>query len=133
MELKYAHIADFAGEGAQGKAIVVGIFDTIFVGQGVQQITTAPMSVAAVIEAEVQEGSQHAIKMQLVDADGSPVIPPIEGTVAFLATGPGRPLQAKFFLQFAPLPLPKIGDYSFDIFVDQRRIGSLPLYVIRVP
>ncbi|MFA6165370.1 MAG: hypothetical protein WC700_02055 [Gemmatimonadaceae bacterium] len=133
MELKYAHIADYAGDGANGKTIVVGIFDTINVGQAVPQIVTPPMCVAVVIEADVSEGSTHALKMQFVNEDGVPVVPQIEGTVAFFPGGPTRPMQAKLFLQFAPFPLPKTGDYSFDIFVDQRRIGTLPLYVVRVP
>lgn len=131
MKLKYAHIADYAGEGAFGKSIVVGIFDTVTVPPDAPQLQTPPMAIVAVVEADVAEGSEHRFKMQLVDEDGRIVIGPIEGLMNFAAPAPGRPLQARFYVQLGPMPLKRVGDHSFDVFVDGRQLGTLPLYVVQ--
>jgi hypothetical protein len=132
MEFKYAHLADYAGDGGRGKVTVVGIFDTLFVTPE-RPIKTPPMGLVATFEAHVTEGTNHELELRFCDEDGGDIFPRAKIPLRFASGGPGRPLRANAFVQLGPLELPDLGEYAFHIFVNGREMTGIPLHVVAMP
>lgn len=128
MEFRFAHLADYAGDGASGKMIVVGIFDNVFVGPD-RPVVLPPFYLVARFEAHVTEGTQHALEIRFTDMDGNDVIPRGKLPINFGPRGPGRPLQANVYAQLSGVQVPDVGEYAFHLFIDDRRLGDLQLRV----
>lgn len=132
MELKYGVLADYAGAGAGGKVILVGIFDTVFNLQNVNPVPLPAFFVFAAIEAHVTEGTEHSAVIHLTTGDGNDLPTPIrvELPFKFVPRGRGRKMLGNLFIGIPPgLLLPGNGSYEFNILMDGRHIGSIPLYV----
>lgn len=133
MEFKYAHLADYAGDGGNGKVTVVGIFDTFFVPSRSRPITLSPMSIVASFEAHITEGTQHQLELRFCDEDGNDRLPRAQMPLRFAAAGPNQPLRANAFLQLGPIQIPDVGNYAFHIFVDNVEMTSIDLRVVQLP
>jgi hypothetical protein len=131
MELRFAHLADYAAADANGKLTVVGIFDLVWDQLKQRPIPFPPCYLVASLAASVSEGSAHKIEIQFLDADDGPIMPSIEADMSFAATGPGNPLRAQVVLGFGPgaLRVPDRGDYLVRFLVDDRRVGEIPVTV----
>lgn len=132
MEFKYAHLADYAGDGGRGKVTIVGIFDTVFVNEQ-RPILLPPMSLAASFEAHVTEGTEHQLEVRFCDEDGHDMIPRGQLPLRFAAAGPDRPLRANAFISLAPIRVADVGDYAFHLFVDGLEVESIRLHVVPMP
>jgi hypothetical protein len=136
MELDYALLADSA-QVAQGK--------TYILGGGVSILWRpqfpAPIGVSLVAQFTYhrsEANTNHEIRIQVMDADGNPVIPEIQGQ---LGIGPPEPhvpsglqLVAPIVIPFPPLPvLQRPGSYAVEILIDGRHVKSLPFAVATPP
>lgn len=126
MELKYAHLADYAAPGNAGKPIIVGVFDAINT-QNLEAIGMPICYLIGAFTARLSEGSEHTLLVKLVDADGNEVLNS-ELPLKFSPT-PRRELSSNFVLALFGVPLPHTGEYAFDLFVDQQLKGSVPFFV----
>lgn len=132
MELKLALIADYATTTGDGKLVVVGDFDTIIAPSA--PVRHHRMFLIARFEAGVSEGTLHKLRIILRDEHGKPLEHfSIETELRFVPTRPGRPLVAAFLADLRLLEFPRYGDYEFQLLVDGRVAGSIPLTVTPPP
>ena len=133
MQLKYIHLADYAGDGANGKPIIVGIFDQVFVLPP-RPIGLPPFYLAGALEASVAEGSQQDLEVRFADGNGNNVIPRVKLQIKFHQRGPRRLMRAHFAFQFVGIQLNDVGDFAFHLF-DSRaaEIGEAPLIITPAP
>lgn len=135
MDLRFAHLADYAAADASGKLTVVGVFDVIWDRAHQRPIPFPPCYLVAEFAASVVEGSEHSLEIQLVDADEKQVIEPLRGNLKFRPFGPGYPLRSKVLLAFGPgaLKVPEPGDYHFRFLSDSSEVGRIPVSVLDPP
>ena len=134
IQLRFGLIADYAGQGANSKLILVGIFDTIFIVDPNVPIVFPLCYLAVQLSASVVDGSVHRVKLRLMDEDGGLVWQQADETeVRMVASAPGRPLVAQIVTFLAGLQLPRLGDYAFEVQVDGHLVGEVPFHVIPQP
>jgi hypothetical protein len=132
MQMKFGVLADYAGQGASAKTILVGIFDTIYNVLGALPIGTPPFYVFASIEAHITEGTDHTAIIHFTTADGADLPTPIRVEVPFkfMPRGRGRMMLGNLAMSVPQgVALPGLGSYEFNILIDGRHVGSIPLYV----
>lgn len=129
MEVRFAGLADAANVSREGKLNITGIFNIIWAGNPDQPILWPSMDLVLLVEAHASEVGNHSLRINVVDAEGTLVIeqngefpiPPPED--------PGYPIRTQFVLKYQNVSFPKIGDYSFDIFIDGRYQDSAILHI----
>lgn len=110
-----------------GKLSVLGTFDTIYTSQ--MPATHPQCSIAIRMTfSKVEEGA-HKVKLNFVDEDGKPVMPPIEMPIEVAVPDETIFLSRNFIVNIQKLKFEKEGLYSIDIAVDGRQEGSIPLLV----
>lgn len=132
MELDFALLAD-AAQISQGKTYVLGGGVSILW----RQQYPAPLGVVLVVQLtyhRTEIDTEHEVRIQVVDADGHPVLPEIGAQMHAGPPIPGAPsnvpLTAPFVLPLPPLPaLQRPGAYAVEILVDGRHVKSLPFAV----
>lgn len=129
MNFRYGHLCDYAGIGNGGKLILIGLFDSVFTVSPDGPIRVPRSFLVFRAECSVAEGTQHEVTLRLLDADMT-VLMALENIAAqFVTSGPGRPLGANIIAELE-IEVPGIGDYTFEVVVDGRVLGELPLYVL---
>lgn len=120
-----------AATDSQGKLNILGAFDTLFL-QNIPSVHPH-CSVAARLRWERIEGNEHNIAIHVIDEDGKPVIPPLEGKiqVGFMENAPTA--ITNIILNIQGLKLEKFIEYTVDLVVDAKHEASLPLYIKPVP
>lgn|SRR5512146_2920237 len=130
MELKFAMIADEALFAADGKLSIIGIWDTLKVSIPGAPARIPRCSLAGQLQASVLEGTAHRIRIRLVQDDGDPVGPDYPAApLTFPIPAPGRPPRANFVYRIQDVALPGTGDFDFEIYIDDVRVGSVPFTV----
>ena len=131
MKLKFGVLADYAGQGAANKAILVGIFDTLFNIENKATIISPPFFLFATLEAHLTEGTEHKAVIHLTTGDGQDLPTPVrlELDFKFAPRGPGRMMSGNLIMGINGLPLPGNGSYEFNILMDGHHQGSIPFYV----
>lgn len=132
MEFQFAHLTDYAGEDRSGKLILAGIFDNIM-ADARRPIVLPPFFLVVQFTAHVTEGTEHHLEMRLTDADGKDVAPRVPIPLKFIPTGPRLPLRARVIATLGGLAVADVGEFAFHFFVNNRRLGELPLHVIAAP
>lgn len=131
MDLRFALLADHVAETREGKLVIVGEFNAIRAPNA--PVTHSRMFLVARLEARVTEGSQHRLRIALVDEDGNHVIPASpEIPIDFVPTSPGHPLVAQVIVGLENIRFPHFGDYEFHLLVDGRLLADVPLTVAQV-
>jgi hypothetical protein len=136
MELDYALLADSAAI-SEGKTYILGGGISILW----RDQYPAPLGVSLVAQFtfhRTEVGTEHQLSIQVIDADGNPVLPEIGGQMNL---GPPAgdaprnvPLVAPVVLPFPPMPvLQRAGAYSVEILLDGRHLKSLPFAVAHPP
>jgi hypothetical protein len=136
VELEYALLAD-AAQISEGK--------TFILGGGVTILWRAeyPAQLGVVLVAQLnyhrsEADTDHALRVQAIDADGNPILPEIRGDLRL--GGPAAqvptnvPLGVPILIPFPPLPvLQRPGAYSVEILIDDRHVKSLAFAVAHPP
>lgn len=126
-----------AAQVSQGKTFILGGGVSILW----RQQFPAPLNVVLVAQLayhRTEANSEHDFRVQVVDADGNPLLPEIQGQ---LGLGPvaedvprNVPLVAPVVLPFPPMPvIQRPGEYSVEILLDGRHLKSLPFAVAHPP
>lgn len=89
-------------------------------------------SVAIRVRFELTEVGECPFKFNVIDADGQPVIPPLQGN-AHIAAQPGQMSSCLTMAIGMNLMLPKPGRYSVRLTLKGLEIASLPLDVSLAP
>ena len=132
MNLRFALLADYAAVIEGGKLLVAGEFDRVVAPS--LPATAPPFYLVARFDAQVSEGTEHRLRIHLVDADGHEVAPPAaEVPFPFGALGPGRPLRGQVIVQINGAKFPKYGAYEFHLNVDGRNEGVVQIPVAPAP
>ena len=114
-----------------GKLNVLGAFDTIY-------FPTVPAvypacSIALRIRWQRIEEGDHSLRITIVDADGKPLGPPVQGSARVRMPAGSSTAVSNLTLQMQRLPFKDYGEFSIDLAIDGRQEGSLPLIVQPVP
>lgn len=135
MELRFAHLADYAAADPTGKITLVGIFDLVWDHLKARPVPFPPCYLVASFAASLVEGSGHDLEIKLVDADEKPVAPTLKARLDFGTSGPGNPLRAQVVMGFGPgaLRVPEPGDYAITFIVDGKPQGTVPVSVRELP
>lgn len=139
MQALAAILCDSAAD-YQGKLCVLGAFDSIYAGRFPAVHPHCALAVRLLFKPE--EEGQHEMKITLIDSDGKSVLPEgpngQTGGPVIRFEVPEIPddtffLSRNFVLDLNGLPLPKAGQYSFDISIGSKIIARVPLQAMAVP
>ncbi|MEY2410396.1 MAG: hypothetical protein QOF48_3066 [Verrucomicrobiota bacterium] len=130
MDIQIAVLCDAATDN-NGKLNLLGTFDTIFTSQ--LPAIHPQCSIALRMTFNKVEEGHHKAKLNFVDEDGKPVMPPIEMPVDVQVPEETIFLSRNFIVNIQKLKFEKEGLYSIDIAVDGRQEGSIPLLVRVMP
>jgi len=120
-----------AATDSQGKLNVLGAFDTLFV-QNLPAVHPQ-CAVAARLRWERIEGEDHKIAIHVINQDGKPVIPPLEGNIKVGFPPNESTAVTNIILNIQGLKLESFSEQSVDLVIDSKHEASLPLYVKPVP
>jgi hypothetical protein len=132
MRLSYAFLAD-AADVHGGKVYVLGGGITVLW----RPQYPAPIGVTVVASFAynaAETDKQRVLRMEINDADGKPVAPPMEATFQFPPRAEGAPttvpLEAVFAIRIADAPIiPEPGLYAVELLVGGDHVRSLPFAV----
>jgi hypothetical protein len=135
MELRFAHLADYASADASGKITIVGIFDLVYDRLKARPIPFPPCYLAATFASSVAEGSAHRLELRFADADEKDIIDPVTADLHFRPFGPGYPQKSAFIVGFGAdsLKVPHLGDYHFSFIIDGVERGRVAVTVLDPP
>jgi hypothetical protein len=133
MKVEILTLCDAATD-QNGKLNILGTFDTILAPQ--IPLIYQNCVVAVKMRWEKIEEGKKKVRITFSDADGKPVIPPLEAEINVQVSG--NPQNANttatnFILNIQQLKLERTGEYAIDLAINGRIEGSLPLYVIPAP
>ena len=103
------------------KLSILGIFDSITTLQF--PATHSRMFFVALFQAHPSEIGNHPVKITLVNADGEPIINPFEQEIVAAR----NILNCNLLIEMLGITFPTEGIYSFDIVLDNRHVGSVPV------
>lgn len=119
-------LCDAATESA-GKLNILGTFDTITANAA--PVVHPHCTLASRIRfSRVEEGS-HKVRINITDADGRLVAPPLEGTLTIRFGANDQTAVTNLVLHIERLKFETAGEYSIDLAVDGRQERSLPLFI----
>jgi hypothetical protein len=130
MKVEIFTLCDAATTDAGGKLNILGSFDRLMAREA--PIVHPQCALAIKLRFErVEEGTKR-IRIAFVDSDGAAVMPTLDATteVQFRSEDPTATTSLTLLIQ--QLRLPRFGEYSIDLAVDDRHEASIPLYVARV-
>jgi hypothetical protein len=136
MRLAVAIVADAAiANPRDGKLYVLGGgIDTLEFERFPAQLPA--LSLAVKLEfAPAECGRQHTLEVQLLDPDGTPMIPKIVIPMTPLRnpTDATLPSAAQWVINFQQLAIAGPAENAFSLVVDGQEIASLPLRVVQAP
>jgi hypothetical protein len=129
MKVEIFTLCDAATVDATGKLNILGSFDRLHARE--VPVMHPQCALAIKLRFERVEEGQKRIRIAFVDSDGVAVMQAMEATteVRFRADDPT--VTASLALVIQQLRLPRFGEYSIDLAVDDRHEASIPLFVSR--
>lgn len=134
--LRFAHLCDYAMSEKGSKPVIVGIWDVVFDNMKVRPIPLPPIGFFfARLECSLADGDLHRVRVVIRHEDGHPVHEVSFGELKFLPTGPGRPLRAQLLISIGGMPFPDLGEYSFELWVDDAGapLGEATITIVDAP
>ncbi len=114
-----------------GKLNILGAFDAIAAPK--LPVVHPQFSVALRIRFRKSESANHPFRINLVDADGKPVVNrPFDGNVSVEIREPDEFAVVNLIVNLRDIKFEKFGRYSVDLTMDGKQRGSLPLFVKQV-
>lgn len=118
-------LCDFAQESG-GKLTAVGTFDTI-VTRGFPCVHPM-LSVVIRMRFTIGEFCNHPFRIETRDLNGEPCIDPVSGNINVKGVGNATAVSHLVF-NINNLQLKNPGVINFILYIDDREISSIPLYV----
>jgi hypothetical protein len=129
VKLRFGTLCDYAGDGANGKLLIVNVFDTVWDNLKVRPVPFPPCYLVALFEASIVEGSQRPLTVRFQTADGNDVLPPVTIPLRLVPQGPGRLSKGNLAIGLMPFSVPDLGEYVFAFYSDQDQLGTVDVYV----
>lgn len=126
MNLEVFALCDAATD-SHGKLNILGAFDCIRARQ--TPVAHPQCAVAARLRFYRGEEGTHEVRLNVVDADGKPIIPPLNAKVNIQKIAEDDSTAANLILNLHRVRLPTMGTYSVDLFVGGQHLGSLPFHL----
>ncbi|HAK06592.1 MAG TPA: hypothetical protein DCO65_04890 [Spartobacteria bacterium] len=96
-------------------------------------VTHPQCALAIKLRFERLEEGQKRIRIAFVDSDGASVMPTLDASTQVQFQPSDSSATTSLVLVIQQLRLPKFGEYSIDLAVDDRHEASIPLLVSRAP
>lgn len=134
MEAKIQAIADAANISREGKLNILGAFNTIYAAQ----LPVSWPSLVFVVKLEMSAGDPDTFefRFRVVDGEGNQVGAGLAGKMTAErnpAAPPGYPATIPFIFPVALPTFPDLGEYTFELWIDNARIAHSPMYVMSKP
>ncbi len=114
-----------------GKLNVLGTFDSIHARQ---VPAVHPLcAVAMRLRFERIERGPHKIRVNMIDADGNLIIPPLDAGLQVNLPEGASSCAINMVLNLQSLKFDKFGEYSVDLLIDGQPAAALPLFVRNAP
>ncbi len=130
MRVEIFTLCDAATVDAGGKLNILGSFDRLSAREA--PVIHPQCSLAMKLRFERVEEGRKRIRIAFIDSDGATVMPSLEATADVQFRGEDATATVSLALNIHQLRLPRFGEYSIDLAVDDRQEASSPLYVSRV-
>jgi hypothetical protein len=126
MNIQVAVLCDAATED-NGKLNLLGAFDTIFA----PQLPAVHPQCAVALRVTFMSGDEGSrqLKLNFVNADGRPIMPPIEIPVAVALPDDVHFVTRNFIINIQQLKFAEAGLYSVDVRLDDKSQASIPLSI----
>ncbi len=129
MRVEIFTLCDAATTDAAGKLNILGSFDRLNAREA--PVTHPQCALAIKLRFERLEEGQKRIRIAFVDSDGASVMPTLDATTQVQFRPDDSSATASLVLVIQQLKLPRFGEYSIDLAVDDRHEASIPLLVFR--
>ena len=127
MKVEIFTLCDAATTDAAGKLNILGSFDRLNAREA--PVTHPQCALALKLRFERLEEGQKRIRIAFVDSDGASVMPTLDTTTQVQFRPDDSSATASLVLVIQQLKLPRFGEYSIDLAVDDRHETSIPLLV----
>ena len=127
MKVEIFTLCDAATTDAGGKLNILGSFDRLNAKEA--PVVHPQCALAMKLRFERLEEGQKRIRISFVDSDGQSVMPTLDTTSQVQFPPSESSVTASLVLVIQQLRLPKFGEYSIDLAVDDRHEASIPLFV----
>jgi hypothetical protein len=130
MNIQVAVLCDAATDD-NGKLNLLGAFDTIYAAQ----LPAVHPQCAVALRVTFMSGDEgnRKLKLNLVNADGHSILPPIDIPVAVALPDDAHFVTRNFIVNIQGLKFPEAGLYSVDVRLDDKSEGGIPLWVKNLP
>jgi len=108
----------------QGKLNILGAFDNIF-AKKMPTMHPACAVVARIRFEKIEEGS-HTIRIHIIDEDGKPIGPKLQGNINVRIGDDVDSTATNIVLNIQRLKFEKYGQYRIDLAIDNQIKASLP-------
>ena len=127
MKVEIFTLCDAATVDAGGKLNILGSFDRLNAKQ--VPVIHPQCSLAIKLRFERIEEGKKRLRISFVDSDGAAVMPTLDATTEVRFQGNDSTSTVSLALNIQQLKLPRSGEYSIDLAVDDRHESSIPLFV----
>jgi hypothetical protein len=127
MKVEIFTLCDAATTDAGGKLNILGSFDRL--GAKEAPVTHPQCALAIKLRFERLEEGPKRIRISFVDSDGASVMPTLDTNTRVQFPSGESTMTACLVLVLQQLKLPRFGEYSIDLAVDDRHEASIPLVV----
>lgn len=127
MKVEIFTLCDAATVDAGGKLNILGSFDRLNAKQ--VPVIHPQCSLAIKLRFERVEEGKKRLRISFVDSDGAAVMPTLDATTEVRFQGNDSTSTVSLALNIQQLKLPRFGEYSIDLAVDDRHESSIPLFV----
>jgi hypothetical protein len=132
LQVRFTFLCDFAQDSGNGKINALGIgFDHFFVSNLGEPVP--PFYLVINMEGNRSEAGPKRVEIHLMDSDGKPVTPPLQGDLILQAPPHGLKTGAGLILCYNQIIFPKYGSYSLSILVNGDELKNIPLEVSQPP
>lgn len=129
MELLVAVLCDAAGDYG-GTLNLIGVRDTLYARQFPVVHQQCALALRFCFFSE-DEG-EHKLTIRLLNADGQPVVPPIEPRVNIRLGNDVSFMTRNMILNLQGLGFPEPGEYAIQVANGDRSLAEIPLRVVQV-
>ncbi|GAB1482409.1 hypothetical protein MASR2M78_12240 [Treponema sp.] len=125
MKVELFTLCDFAQEN-DGKLTIVGTFDTIVAREF--PCTHPILSVVVRLRFDLWEFGSHTFRVETRDLDGESLLSPIKGSLEVRGVGNATAVSHVLF-NISGAHFKSSGVTSFVLFIDDKEIATIPLYL----